>query len=72
MVEVTPVRCPPLDESLKAALARRVAAPAPPLDKAAVRAWLDRHEVEQERKIAAGAQIVREYETCRDPSPPQS
>lgn len=72
VVEVAPIRCPELDAKLKETMRYRVPRPKPPLGKNDVRAWLDRHEIEEERKIAAGEIIIREHETCRNPKTPNS
>lgn len=70
VVDVAPVRCNPLDPASRAVLARRVSRPRPDtpegLSRAGARVWIDRLELEIERKIDAGAQLASEYDTCRN------
>lgn len=70
VVDVSPIRCNPLDPAATATLARRVARPRPDapegLSKAATRIWIDKLELDIERKVDAGSQLAREYDVCRN------
>lgn len=64
-VDVAAYRCPPVADSVRETLAAKVPAPKPPLDRTAVRGWIDAQDSMLERKTAAGTLLMREYETCR-------
>lgn len=61
------VRCPELDKKDLATLRQTPTRPLgdKPVDKAGVRAWVDRIEASGARKSEAGQKIAAEYERCR-------
>jgi hypothetical protein len=79
VVDLAPVRCPDLDPAIRAEFTRRTPVPksdvrepdgVPGLSRTAVRGWIDRLDVGEVRKNAAGQVVIQAYDNCRAPTPP--
>ena len=66
VVDLTPVRCPELDQKTVAEFRRTTPRPAGPLNKDDVRKWIDTLELSERRKNARGQQVIEEFERCRN------
>jgi hypothetical protein len=78
VVDLAPVRCPPLDPGIRAELSRTTPRPGPDTidtdgvagySRDAVRGWIGRLEQSERKKTAAGLAAVDAYDRCREPWP---
>ncbi len=79
VVDLASVRCPPIDDRLRAEFRRKTPRPAldtadtdgtPGLSRAATRGWIDRLELSEDRKNAAGLGVIDSYERCTSAAAP--
>lgn len=74
VVDLAPVRCPDLDPSVRAEMRRTTPRPSADatdtdgvqgLSRDAVRGWLSRLELSEQRKNSAGTVAIEAYDRCR-------
>lgn len=64
IVEVAPIKCPPVPAKARAEFRRTTPAPAGDLNRKKTREWVDALRLSEARKNDAGAGVIREHDAC--------